>query len=86
MVVMNDGVKESSLKRSKQQDFPTPESPISSSLIYTGEQVSTRRCDGHAEWPQQLLSRARWKLQTCAGFRGSVVAADSKMRRAESES
>ena len=35
MVVMNEGVKESSLKRSKQQDLPTPESPMRSSLIYT---------------------------------------------------
>jgi hypothetical protein len=30
---MKDGVKESSLNRSKQHDFPTPESPISRSLI-----------------------------------------------------
>lgn len=33
MVVMNEGVKESSLNRNKQQDLPTPESPISRSLI-----------------------------------------------------
>lgn len=33
IVVMKEGVKESSLKRSKQQDLPTPESPISRSLI-----------------------------------------------------
>lgn len=33
MVVMNDGVKESSLKRSRQQDLPTPESPMRRSLI-----------------------------------------------------
>lgn len=39
MVVMNEGVNESSLKRSKQHDFPTPESPISRSLICCG--VST---------------------------------------------
>lgn len=39
MVVMNEGVNESSLKRSKQHDFPTPESPISRSLICGG--VST---------------------------------------------
>jgi hypothetical protein len=36
MVVMKEGVKESSLKRSKQHDFPTPESPISRSLICSG--------------------------------------------------
>jgi len=35
IVVMKEGVKESSLKRSRQQDFPTPESPISSNLIYS---------------------------------------------------
>ena len=34
MVVMKEGVKESSLKRRRQHDFPTPESPISKSLIY----------------------------------------------------
>jgi len=34
IVVMKEGVKESSLKRSKQQDLPTPESPMRSSLIY----------------------------------------------------
>lgn len=33
IVVMKEGVNESSLKRSRQQDLPTPESPISSSLI-----------------------------------------------------
>ena len=33
MVVIKDGVKESSLKRSRQHDLPTPESPIRSSLI-----------------------------------------------------
>ncbi len=33
MVVMKEGVKESSLKRSRQQDFPTPESPIRRSFI-----------------------------------------------------
>lgn len=34
IVVMNDGVKESSLNRSRQHDLPTPESPINNSLIY----------------------------------------------------
>ena len=33
MVVMKDGVKESSLNRRRQHDLPTPESPISKSLI-----------------------------------------------------
>jgi hypothetical protein len=37
MVVMKDGVKESSLNRSRQHDFPTPESPISRSLICGGQ-------------------------------------------------
>jgi hypothetical protein len=31
--VMNDGVNESSLNRKRQHDLPTPESPISNSLI-----------------------------------------------------
>jgi hypothetical protein len=34
IVVMKEGVNESSLKRSRQQDLPTPESPMRSSLIY----------------------------------------------------
>ncbi len=33
IVVMKEGVNESSLKRSRQHDLPTPESPISRSLI-----------------------------------------------------
>lgn len=37
IVVMKDGVKESSLKRRRQHDLPTPESPISKSLIYPTE-------------------------------------------------
>ena len=41
MVVMKEGVNESSLNRSKQHDLPTPESPIKSSLIY-GVEVSLR--------------------------------------------
>src|SRR5687767_9320252 len=40
IVVMKDGVKESSLKRRRQHDLPTPESPISRSLIYTAEMKS----------------------------------------------
>lgn len=34
MVVMKEGVKESSLKRSRQHDLPTPESPMRRSLIW----------------------------------------------------
>jgi hypothetical protein len=34
IVVMKLGVKESSLNRNKQHDFPTPESPIRRSLIW----------------------------------------------------
>lgn len=33
IVVMKEGVKESSLNRSKQHDLPTPESPMRSSFI-----------------------------------------------------
>lgn len=35
MVVMNEGVKLSSEKRSRQHDLPTPESPMRRSLIWT---------------------------------------------------
>ena len=40
MVVMNEGVNESSLNRSKQHDLPTPESPMRSNFIYNEEYVS----------------------------------------------
>jgi len=36
MVVMKDGVNESSQNRSRQHDLPTPESPIRRSLIWEG--------------------------------------------------
>ena len=36
MVVIKDGVNESSLNRNRQQDLPTPESPIKRSLICAG--------------------------------------------------
>ena len=42
MVVMKDGVNESSLNRRRQHDFPTPESPISSSLICFGVRCKHR--------------------------------------------
>lgn len=46
MVVIKDGVNESSLKRNRQQDLPTPESPISRSLIWGAGQphVNTMSC------------------------------------------
>lgn len=44
MVVMKEGVKESSLKRSRQHDLPTPLSPMSRSLILGG--VSQGRDEG----------------------------------------
>ena len=48
MVVMKDGVNESSLKRSRQQDLPTPESPIRRSLICAAGELAGRggRCAG----------------------------------------
>jgi hypothetical protein len=49
MVEMKDGVNESSLKRSRQQDLPTPESPIRSSLICVGASVLRPR-EATAVW------------------------------------
>lgn len=37
MVVMKLGVKLSSLNRNRQQDLPTPESPINRSFIYMND-------------------------------------------------
>lgn len=51
MVVMKDGVKESSLKRSRQHDFPTPESPMRSSLI-----CGPQRCKSQS-WERQQVDR-----------------------------
>jgi hypothetical protein len=45
MVVMKEGVNESSLNRSRQHDFPTPESPIKSSLICGDGLVVSRHKD-----------------------------------------
>lgn len=53
IVVMNEGVKLSSENRSRQHDFPTPESPIRSSFIYTpwsaGFVEGAGRCQGRAD-------------------------------------
>lgn len=50
MVVMKEGVKESSLNRSRQHDFPTPESPMRRSLIWQARmaesQCHRRNCGG----------------------------------------
>lgn len=62
MVVMKDGVKESSLKRSRQHDLPTPESPIRSSLIYSrvgvsGSRLRRRATQGGGNCPEGLAMR-----------------------------
>lgn len=43
MVVIKDGVKESSEKRKRRQDFPTPESPISSLSVTLNSSYSLIR-------------------------------------------
>lgn len=65
MVVMNDGVKESSLKRSRQHDFPTPESPMSRSFIYTWTAPSqlAHHC-GHGPESSPLLHRRYCRAPT----------------------
>jgi hypothetical protein len=45
MVVMNEGVKLSSLNRSRQHDLPTPESPIRRSLICRGSCVREEKLE-----------------------------------------
>ena len=55
MVVMNEGVKESSLNRSKQQDLPTPESPISSSLIYVEVSILSLSGGGLGGADQEII-------------------------------
>ena len=65
MVVMNDGVNESSLKRSRQQDLPTPESPIRSSLIC--------RCEprGPSGQPAGLIQRGAARGRRYASSHGA---------------
>lgn len=46
IVVMKEGVKESSEKRSRQQDLPTPESPMRRSLICARLEMLIRRQAG----------------------------------------
>jgi hypothetical protein len=43
MVVMNEGVKLSSLNRRRQQDFPTPESPMRRSFICQSKSAGVAR-------------------------------------------
>lgn len=47
IVVMKEGVKLSSLKRKRQQDLPTPESPIRRSLICVEGECVGRDCEQH---------------------------------------
>ena len=56
MVVMKDGVNESSLKRSRQHDLPTPESPMRSSLIWWdgGGQPTVVRTHGKSPGSQSF--------------------------------
>jgi hypothetical protein len=62
MVVMKEGVKESSLKRRRQHDFPTPESPISSSLICVSCQCLWRliECDWDVPGNHNCASQPSW--------------------------
>jgi hypothetical protein len=45
IVVMKEGVKLSSLKRRRQQDLPTPESPIRRSFICVEGECVGRDCE-----------------------------------------
>ena len=48
MVVIKEGVKESSLNRRRQHDLPTPESPMRRSLIcWSLALCSSPSCDNH---------------------------------------
>jgi hypothetical protein len=81
MVVMKDGVKESSLNRSKQQDLPTPESPISNSLIYRRNVVSVSRNSWkrHMTGPQGQAWPGRTTCRPWTVQRGD----DEQMRQAK---
>lgn len=59
MVVMKEGVKESSLKRRRQHDLPTPESPIRSNFIFQRFMISDGRPMG-----QETMDRCKRKLAT----------------------
>ena len=65
MVVMNEGVKESSLNRSRQQDFPTPESPMRRSLICGKMRFVSGMWDvGDVEWQERGVKDGRRRRRT----------------------
>ena len=67
IVVMKDGVKESSLNLRRQQDLPTPESPMSSSFICCGSALTSAaeaRDIGHNTHEKVVIS--------CASHSGNV--------------
>ena len=63
IVVMKEGVKESSLKRRRQHDFPTPESPIRRSLICVGGGYVSARTGWLGCWTGVVLG-----LDCCDGY------------------
>jgi hypothetical protein len=92
IVVMKDGVKESSLKRSKQHDLPTPESPIKRSLIWgeglartsEGNGGGAAGCSAGRAYQEVVVSCAR-HIDECGGRRcglrlSRVQAADGDAR------
>jgi len=62
-VVMKDGVNESSLKRSRQHDLPTPESPMRRSLICRQPVSWSATClSGRSEDPRRGEARTHQKV------------------------
>ena len=69
MVVMKDGVKESSLNRRRQQDFPTPESPMRRSLICAKMDYVSGMWDvGEVEWRERVR-----KTETVKAYEEIVI-------------
>lgn len=59
---MKEGVNESSLKRRRQHDLPTPESPMSNSLICRQSMSETNAMDRIGRWVTGYILGSRSSL------------------------
>lgn len=76
IVVMKEGVNESSLKRSKQHDLPTPLSPMRRSLIYK-QTARSKSCVSYKNSLPNPLGRRcvrrDWEWASCEAYQKVVI-------------
>jgi hypothetical protein len=75
IVVMNEGVKESSLNRSRQHDLPTPESPIKRSLICVEISRRRTRAEAYRQTYEEIVVSCSRHVEVCGvgGCGGCVI-------------